>query len=116
MRALLSVALAQLLARSYAEFTVVDQAVQAARRWPQTASAGAMVNAVLRGFLRQRAVLEEQALSDPARRWNVPAWWLQKRASRIRVARAEPVLRAQLEEPPLVLRVERAARDGGGAA
>lgn len=103
-RALISVALAQLIARSYSEFTLVDQAVQAARRWPQTASAGAMVNAVLRGFLRQRAVLEEQALSDPARRWNVPGWWLQKLQAEYGSG-VEPLLAAQLEEPPLVLRV-----------
>jgi 16S rRNA (cytosine967-C5)-methyltransferase len=103
-RALIAVSLAQLLARSYAEFTLVDQAVHAARQWPQTASAGGFVNAVLREFLRRRAALEEQALRDPARRWNVPAWWLQKLQAEYG-PRAEAALAAQLEEPPLVLRV-----------
>lgn len=103
-RALLAVALAQLLARSYAEFTVVDQAVGAARRWSQTAAAGGFVNALLREFLRRRTGLEEQALSDPARRWNVPDWWLQKLQAEYG-PRAQPLLAAQLEEPPLVLRV-----------
>ena len=103
-RALLAVALAQLLARAYADFTLVDQAVDAARRWPLTASAGGFVNAVLRAFLRRRAELEEQACADPARRWNVPPWWL-RRVREDCGEQADAVLAAELEEPPLVLRV-----------
>jgi len=102
--ALLAVALAQLLARSYTEFTLVNQAVRAARSRAQTAGAAPMVNAVLREFLRRRATLEEQANSDPARRFNVPPWWLNRLQSEY-PSRAESILAAQLEEPPLVLRV-----------
>lgn len=103
-RALLSVALAQLLARSYTDFTLVDQAVRAAREQPQTASAAGLVNAVLRAFLRRRTALEQRANADPTRRWNLPAWWLEK--LRCEYAQCcEPMLEAQLEEPPLVLRV-----------
>jgi 16S rRNA (cytosine967-C5)-methyltransferase len=102
--ALLCVALAQLMARSYAEFTLVDQAVRAARAAPATAAAAGLVNAVLRGFLRQRAVLEPQACAEPARRFNVPQWWL-RRVEAEYGARAPALLAAQLEEPPLVLRV-----------
>ncbi|SPE25713.1 Ribosomal RNA small subunit methyltransferase B [Burkholderiales bacterium] len=102
--ALLAVSLAQLLAGSYTEFTLVDQAVRAARSRAQTAGAAAMVNAVLREFLRRRAMLEEQARSDPARRFNVPPWWLE-RLQHEYGSRAESVLAAQLEEPPLILRV-----------
>jgi len=102
--ALLAVSLAQLLARSYTEFTLVDQAVRAARARPLTAGAAAMVNAVLREFLRRRDALETQASSDPARRFNVPPWWLARLQDEYG-ARATAVLTAQLEEPPLVLRV-----------
>lgn len=105
-RALLAVSLAQLLAKSYAEFTLVDQAVRAAQSRAHTAGAAALVNAVLRSFLRRRAALEEQAGADPARRFNVPQWWL-KRLHAEYGTRAEQVLAAQLEEPPLVLRVNR---------
>jgi len=103
-RALLAVSLAQLLANSYSPFTLVDQAVRAARLRPQTAGAAALVNAVLREFLRQRAALEAQAGADPARRFNVPAWWMQRLQTQYG-ASAQQVLIAQLEEPPLVLRV-----------
>ena len=103
-RALIAVALAQLLARAYTEFTLVDQAVHAARSWPQAAQAGAFVNAVLRAFLRRRRELEARALADAARRFNVPPWWLARLRSEYG-ARADAVLAAQLEEPPLVLRV-----------
>ena len=102
--ALVSVALAQLMAGSYTEFTLVDQAVRAARALPQTASAAGFVNAVLREFLRRRAALETEAAGEPARRFNVPAWWL-RRVDAEYGARAHPLLRAQLEEPPLILRV-----------
>jgi 16S rRNA (cytosine967-C5)-methyltransferase len=103
-QALLAIALAQLLARSYAEFTLVDQTVRAARARPGTAAAAGLVNAVLRAFLRRRAELEEQARADPARRWNLPPWWLAKLQAEYG-PRCELLLEAQLEEPPLVLRV-----------
>jgi 16S rRNA (cytosine967-C5)-methyltransferase len=103
-RALLAIALAQLLAGSYSEFTLVDQAVRAARAHPRTAGAAGLVNAVLREFLRRRAELTEQGLRDPARRYNVPPWWLE-RVQQEYGARAPGLLAAQLEEPPLVLRV-----------
>ncbi len=102
--ALLEVALAQLLAHSYSEFTLVDQAVRAAKARPETAAAAGFVNAVLREFLRRRADLEEFLVREPARRFNVPAWWLQRLQSEYG-PRAQAVLLAQLEEPPLVLRV-----------
>jgi len=102
--ALLSVALAQLLVRSYSDFTVVDQAVGAARLQAQTASAGAFVNAVLRSYLRKREVLEQEAGQDPARRYNVPGWWLARLQAEHGSA-CEAVLAAQQEEPPMVLRV-----------
>jgi 16S rRNA (cytosine967-C5)-methyltransferase len=105
-RALLAVALAQLLAHSYAPFTLVDEAVKAARNGATPPQAGGLVNAVLREFLRRAEVLEAQAARDPARRWNVPPWWL-ARLRRDCGAQAQAVLGAQLEEPPLVLRVNR---------
>ncbi len=102
--ALLGVALAQLMARTYADFTLVDQAVGAARAAPATAGAAGFINAVLRTFLRRRAELEGAAAADPARRYNVPPWWL-RRVEAEYGARAPALLAAQLEEPPLVLRV-----------
>ncbi|HYB51719.1 MAG TPA: 16S rRNA (cytosine(967)-C(5))-methyltransferase RsmB [Burkholderiaceae bacterium] len=104
---LLAVCLAQLLARAYTEFTLVDQAVRAARLQASTAAAAALVNAVLREFLRRREQLEAQAAADPARRFNVPAWWLQRLQAEYGADRAHELLAAQLRAPPLVLRVNR---------
>jgi 16S rRNA (cytosine967-C5)-methyltransferase len=104
LQALLAVALAQLLARSYADFTLVDQAAQAARDASGASAPTGFVNAVLRQFLRRRAELEAAALADPARRANLPDWWW-RRLQEDLGAGAAALAAAQLEEPPLVLRV-----------
>jgi 16S rRNA (cytosine967-C5)-methyltransferase len=104
--ALLAVALGQLLRERHADYTIVDQAVGAARRVPAIAPAAGFVNALLRNFLRRRAELIEARQRDDVLRFNVPAWWL----DRIRAAypaRWTQILDAQNEAPPLVLRVSR---------
>jgi 16S rRNA (cytosine967-C5)-methyltransferase len=52
--ALIAVALGQLLRERHAEYTIVDQAVSAARRLPSIAAAAGFVNGLLRNFIRQR--------------------------------------------------------------
>jgi 16S rRNA (cytosine967-C5)-methyltransferase len=104
LRALLAVALGQLIRARHGEHTVVDQAVAAARHAPATAAAAGFVNALLRNFLRQREALLEGARRDDAVRFNAPRWWTE----RLRVAypdRWQTILAAQNELPPLVLRV-----------
>lgn len=60
----------------YADHTLVDQAVDAARpRAPQSAG---FVNAVLRRFLRERDALVVAALRDPLARFNHPGWWVDR--------------------------------------
>lgn len=96
--------------RSYADHTLVDQAVQAARaRSP--ASAG-FVNAVLRRFLRERAQLVQAASSQPEGRWNHPGWWIQ----RLRTdwpSHWQALLAVAQAHPPMTLRVN--ARRMSGA-
>lgn len=97
----------------YEAFTVVDQAVTAAASHPDFAHAKAMVNAVLRRFLRQRDALVEEALRQPQARWNYPDWWIA--ATRAAYPRDwEAVLLAGNEHPPLTLRVN--GRHGDVAA
>jgi 16S rRNA (cytosine967-C5)-methyltransferase len=111
--ALLAVALALLLDRSYPEFTVVDQAVEAARKLARAQAVAGFVNAVLRQFLRRRDEIVADASRDDAVRFNVPRWWLDRlRADHPQAWRS--VLQAQLEPPPLVLRtnVRRTTVDG----
>ena len=103
--ALLLTALALLWPASqppYAEHTLVDQAVSAARQ--RVPASAAFVNAVLRRFLRERDALVEQALSDPVARFNHPTWWI-ARLKRDWPAQWQDILAAANLRPPMTLRV-----------
>ena len=86
----------------YAEHTLVDQAVGAARK--RVPASAAFINAVLRRFLREREALIEQALRDPLARSNHPAWWVE-RLKRDWPERWEEILDADNLRPPMTLRV-----------
>jgi 16S rRNA (cytosine967-C5)-methyltransferase len=93
-------------AAAYEAFTVVDQAVSAATAHPDFAHAKAMVNAVLRRFLREREALLAQALSSPLAQFNYPDWWIaDTRAAYPHDWRA--ILEEGNRQPPLTLRVNR---------
>ena len=86
----------------YADHTLVDQAVTAARRRaPQSAS---FLNAVLRRFLRERDALVAAALKQPTAQWNHPQWWI----DRLKADWPEQwrgILAAAQARPPMCLRV-----------
>ena len=104
-RGLLLVALQRLEARPEDAHTTVDQAV--------TAAAGlargrykALVNGVLRNFLRRRDELLAVAERDETARWQHPRWWL----AELRAAcpdRWREVAEAGNQRPPMTLRVNR---------
>ena len=86
----------------YADHTLVDQAVTAARkRAPQSAS---FLNAVLRRFLRERDALVAAALKQPTARWNHPQWWID-RLKADWPGQWQAILAAAQERPPMCLRV-----------
>ena len=95
----------------YAEHTLVDQAVDAARQRAQQSAA--FVNAVLRRFLRERDALVAAALRDPLARFNHPAWWVE-RLKADWPQHWQPILDADNQRPPMTLRVN--ARHGDAAA
>jgi len=95
----------------YAEHTLVDQAVAAARH-RNPARAG-FVNAVLRRFVRERAALVEAAAQDEAALFEHPGWWIE-RLRRDWPGDWQRILRDANEHPPLTLRVN--ARHGSAAA
>jgi 16S rRNA (cytosine967-C5)-methyltransferase len=89
----------------YADYTVVDQAVRACRlleRW----NAKGYVNALLRGFLRERGSLEARIQSDPEARHQHPRWWIEILRSAYPAA-ADAVLEAGNSHPPMCVRVNR---------
>jgi 16S rRNA (cytosine967-C5)-methyltransferase len=60
----------------YEPFTLVDQAVEAAKRGKETRAQQGFVNACLRRFLRERDALVAATDADPVARWNHPRWWI----------------------------------------
>ena len=89
----------------YAEYTVVDQAVRACgllERW----NAKGYVNAVLRGFLRERGSLEARIQADLEASYQHPRWWIEILRAAY-PADAEAVLEAGNSHPPMCLRVNR---------
>jgi 16S rRNA (cytosine967-C5)-methyltransferase len=96
----------------YEPFTLVDQAVEAAKRSPATAAQSGFLNACLRRFLRERDALVAATDSDPVARWNHPGWWID-RLRQDHPQQWEAILRANNTAAPMTLRVNvrRANRD-----
>jgi len=79
--ALLCVALAlawQDGAGPYDMFTLVNQAVEAAKRSNAMKPQANFVNACLRRFLRERAALVNQTNTNLSAVWNHPLWWIKR--------------------------------------
>jgi len=105
LEALLWCALYALESGRYADYAVVDQTVRACallELW----NAKGYVNAVLRGFLRQRPSIEARLAHDAQARFQHPLWWLEI----LRGAYPggwEAIAHAGNVHPPMCLRVNR---------
>ena len=100
---LVAVALYQLDHTRAPPFAIVNHAVDNAASMVRPA-AKALVNALLRRYLRERDALQAAVRADPVARWSYPKWWID------RVAHEYPedwqaILEAGNERPPLTLRV-----------
>ena len=58
----------------YAPFTLVNQAVQAAKQDHATRAQAPFINACLRRFLRERGALQQAVAGDLRAKWNHPLW------------------------------------------
>lgn len=107
--ALLCVALALLVQGQdggYDAFTLVNQAVEAAKKTAATRAQAGFVNACLRRFLREQAALMAQTDKDVVAHWNHPAWWV----TQLQADWPDqwPAILAAANRPaPMVLRVNR---------
>uniref|UniRef100_UPI0030DD3F9D 16S rRNA (cytosine(967)-C(5))-methyltransferase RsmB n=1 Tax=Acidovorax sp. sic0104 TaxID=2854784 RepID=UPI0030DD3F9D len=88
----------------YEAFTLVNQAVEAAKRHAATRAQSSFINGCLRRFLRERDALVQRTDADPPARWNHPAWWI-ARLRKDHPAQWEQILRANNAHAPMTLRV-----------
>ena len=103
--ALTAVALYQLGHTRAPPFAVVDRAVAAAGELARPA-AKALVNALLRRYLREREALDASVREDPVGRYSYPLWWIE-RVRRDWPDDWEDILDAGNARPPLTVRVNR---------
>ena len=88
----------------YTEYTLVDQAVEAAKQDEATQHQASFINGCLRRFLRERVELLAVCERKPQAVWNHPQWWV----DRVRKDHPEAwqtILQANNSRPPLTLRV-----------
>lgn len=88
----------------YEAHTLVNQAVEAAKRTEATQAQASFINACLRRFLRERLALVAQTDTDPVARWNHPAWWIE-RLQREAPQHWQAILQANNSQAPMTLRV-----------
>ena len=88
----------------YEPFTLVDQAVEAAKRSAATKAQASFINACLRRFLRERDALVAATDADPVARWNHPRWWID-RLRKDHPRDWQRILEANNTQAPMTLRV-----------
>lgn len=90
----------------YEPFTLVNQAVEAAKANPATRTQAGFINACLRRFLRERETLAQATRSDEQAVWNHPRWWV-RRLRHDHPAHWRQILQANNTQAPMVLRVNK---------
>ena len=91
-------------AAPYPPFTLVSQAVEAAKRNPAMRGQSGFVNACLRRFLRERDALVGATDRDPVAQWNHPLWWI-RRVQQDYPDQWQQILKANNAHAPMTLRV-----------
>jgi 16S rRNA (cytosine967-C5)-methyltransferase len=88
----------------YEVFTLVDQAVEAAKRSTGAKAQASFINACLRRFLRERETLVAATDANPEARWNHPRWWVE-RLKKDHPTQWERILDTNNRQAPMTLRV-----------
>ncbi len=89
---------------AYAEHTVVNQAVQAAKADPKLVRTASFLNACLRRYLRERDDLLAEVALDPVAVHNHPVWWIE-RVQQDHPEHWRAILAANNQAAPMALRV-----------
>ncbi len=104
--ALLCVALAlawQDKGAPYESHTLVNQAVEAAKRGQSTRNQASFINGCLRRFLREREAMVQETDTDLQARWNHPLWWI-RRLQKEYPGHWQSMLEAANVQAPMALR------------
>jgi len=101
---LLCVVFYQLSQEKFNDFTIVDQAVNAAKKIDHRK--GNFVNAILRNYLRKKIQLNEEIIQNHAARYSYQDWWVQKIKKEF-PSNWEQVLNIGNNHPPLTLRINK---------
>ncbi len=88
----------------YEPHTLVNQAVEAAKKNRNLQAQANFLNACLRRFLRERDDLIAATDTDLQAQWNHPLWWIQ-RVQQDHPANWQDILRANNQAAPMTLRV-----------
>lgn len=89
----------------YPAHTLVNQAVEAARRQRSTQGQSGFINACLRRFMRERETLVAITDADPQAFWNHPRWWVERLQTEY-PAQWQTLLQMAQQAAPMTLRVE----------
>lgn len=88
----------------YASFTLVDQAVEAAKRHGAMRGQAGFINACLRRFLRERDALVAATSRELVAVWNHPRWWIEQ-LQKDHPRGWESILRVGNSHGPMTLRI-----------
>ena len=88
----------------YEPFTLVNQAVEAAKKTKAIQAQANFLNACLRRFLRERETLVAQTQDNLTAVWNHPLWWI-KRLQKDYPSDWQAILQANNAPAPMSLRV-----------
>lgn len=89
---------------SYTAYTLVDQAVEAAKRGEDTRHQAGFINGCLRRFLRERGDLLAATEKSPQAVWNHPQWWIDQ-VRKDHPGQWQAILGANNRKAPLTLRI-----------
>lgn len=88
----------------YDSFTLVNQAVEAAKRHSDLRRQAGFINGCLRGFLRERAAMVAKSEQQTVAVWNHPAWWIDQ-LRREYPEQWQLILQANNTQAPMTLRI-----------
>ena len=88
----------------YTPHTLVDQAVEAAKRSDATQHQASFINGCLRRFLREQDALMAQTEKSPQAVWNHPQWWIDQ-VRKDHPAQWQAILQANNSRASLILRI-----------